>query len=69
MPLPNFRRIYASFRTPEEERRISREAFFKCVGFVAACVIITWMASRERASHPNMSLLKDAVKNSGKIRV
>ncbi|RKP23281.1 hypothetical protein SYNPS1DRAFT_17507 [Syncephalis pseudoplumigaleata] len=49
MPLPNFRRIYASFRTPEEERRISREAFFKCVGFVVACVAITWVASKQRA--------------------
>ncbi|RKP06689.1 hypothetical protein THASP1DRAFT_7216, partial [Thamnocephalis sphaerospora] len=57
MPLPNFRRIYASFRTPEEERRISREAFFKCVGFVVACVAITWLASRQRSPGSTETLL------------
>ncbi|KAJ1975807.1 hypothetical protein H4R34_004204 [Dimargaris verticillata] len=38
MPLPNFRAIYASFRTPEEERRILHRAAVRFGGFVVACI-------------------------------
>ena len=33
---PNFREIYARFRTPEEERRLSNEALIKFGGFILA---------------------------------
>ncbi|GBC42127.2 hypothetical protein RhiirA5_282507 [Rhizophagus irregularis] len=48
MPFPNLRRIFSSFRTPEEERQISRSAFFKFVGFVISCMAITMLANRNR---------------------
>lgn len=46
MGLPNFREIYASFRTPEEETAISRSAFFRFVGFVASCAVIALLAEK-----------------------
>ncbi|RIB27748.1 hypothetical protein C2G38_1694311 [Gigaspora rosea] len=45
---PNLRRIFSSFRTPEEERQISRSAFFKFVGFVISCMAITMLANKNR---------------------
>lgn len=36
--LPDFRRIYQTFRTEEEERDISNSAFFKFCGFIASVV-------------------------------
>ena len=48
MVFPNLRRIFSSFRTPEEERQISREAFFKFVGFVVSCIAITMLSNKNR---------------------
>ncbi|KAJ9061545.1 hypothetical protein DSO57_1001333 [Entomophthora muscae] len=46
MGLPNFREIYASFRTPEEETEMSRSALFKFIGFVASCAVIALLAEK-----------------------
>ncbi|KAJ1991551.1 hypothetical protein H4R33_001309 [Dimargaris cristalligena] len=46
MGLPNFRAIYASFRTPEEERRILQRAFLRLTGFVGICVSMALFASK-----------------------
>ncbi|KAF9094599.1 hypothetical protein BGX29_009443 [Mortierella sp. GBA35] len=49
MALPNLRRIFSSFRTPEEEAQISRSAFFKFSGYVLTCAFITWVAAKQGA--------------------
>ncbi|ORX62641.1 hypothetical protein DM01DRAFT_1330769 [Hesseltinella vesiculosa] len=46
MALPNLWKIYASFRSPEEERQYSRSAFFKFTGYMLSCIVITILASR-----------------------
>jgi hypothetical protein len=46
MALPNLWKIYASFRTPEEEREFSRSAFFKFSGYILSCIAMTVFASR-----------------------
>ncbi|KAI1288874.1 hypothetical protein EDD11_009605, partial [Mortierella claussenii] len=49
MALPNLRRIFSSFRTPEEEAQISRSAFFKFSGYILTCAFITWVAAKQGA--------------------
>ncbi|KAG0234921.1 hypothetical protein BGX31_004430 [Mortierella sp. GBA43] len=49
MALPNLRRIFSSFRTPEEEAQISRSAFFKFSGYILTCAFITWIAAKQGA--------------------
>ncbi|KAF8737955.1 hypothetical protein AX14_012134 [Amanita brunnescens Koide BX004] len=42
------RSIFASSRTPHEERSISRTAFFRFTGFVLSCLAIGLAATRSR---------------------
>ncbi|KIM68851.1 hypothetical protein SCLCIDRAFT_66245, partial [Scleroderma citrinum Foug A] len=42
------RSIFASSRTPYEERSISRVAFFRFAGFLLSCVAISFAAARGR---------------------
>ncbi|KAJ7368488.1 hypothetical protein DFH08DRAFT_831537 [Mycena albidolilacea] len=42
------RSIFASSRTPHEERSISRIAFFRFSGFIVSCLIISLAAARGR---------------------
>ncbi|KAK9475986.1 hypothetical protein V1514DRAFT_286301, partial [Lipomyces japonicus] len=44
--LPNLRKIFASFRTDEEERRYSRKAFFNFFGFLGSCLIFSLLAQQ-----------------------
>ncbi|KAK9368937.1 hypothetical protein V1509DRAFT_639296 [Lipomyces kononenkoae] len=46
MPLPNPRRIFASFRTDEEEREYSRRAFLNFMGFLGSCLIFSFIAQK-----------------------
>ncbi|ODQ79129.1 hypothetical protein BABINDRAFT_37980 [Babjeviella inositovora NRRL Y-12698] len=47
MKFPNIWRIFASFRTEEEERQQSRKAFFNLVGFLATCVVFSFVAQKK----------------------
>ncbi|KIY73176.1 hypothetical protein CYLTODRAFT_255418 [Cylindrobasidium torrendii FP15055 ss-10] len=40
------RSIFASFRTPWEERVMSRVAFFRFSAWVLSCVFISWTARK-----------------------
>ncbi|KAJ7590872.1 hypothetical protein C8J56DRAFT_934102 [Mycena floridula] len=42
------RAIFASSRTPHEERSISRVAFFRFTGFILSCLGISLAAARGR---------------------
>ncbi|KAK6457301.1 uncharacterized protein RJT20DRAFT_93784 [Scheffersomyces xylosifermentans] len=46
MIVASIRRIFASFRTEEEERLYSRKAFFNLLGFLGSCVIFSFVAQR-----------------------
>ncbi|CAD6891498.1 unnamed protein product [Tilletia controversa] len=46
--LPNLRRIFASARTSEQERFVSRQAFFRFVTFLTSCVFIALLSSPRR---------------------
>ncbi|KAK6463555.1 hypothetical protein DFJ63DRAFT_286687 [Scheffersomyces coipomensis] len=46
MIVASIRRIFASFRTEEEERLYSRKAFFNLLGFLGSCVIFSFMAQK-----------------------
>ncbi|KAL7418866.1 hypothetical protein Q5752_006550 [Cryptotrichosporon argae] len=46
MGLPNLRSIFASSRTSEEERELSRATFYKFTAFVASCLAISLLAAR-----------------------
>ncbi|ALO60407.1 hypothetical protein CNB03575 [Cryptococcus deneoformans JEC21] len=46
MALPNLRSIFASSRTSEEERQLSRTTFYKFTAFVGACLVISLLAAR-----------------------
>ncbi|WWD16058.1 hypothetical protein CI109_100483 [Kwoniella shandongensis] len=46
MALPNLRSIFASSRTSEEERQLSRVTFYKFTAFVGACLVISLLAAR-----------------------
>ncbi|KAF5388011.1 hypothetical protein D9615_000546 [Tricholomella constricta] len=51
------RSIFASSRTPHEERSISRIAFFRFAGFLLSCVGISLAASRGRGIKTGAALL------------
>lgn len=55
MALPNLWKIYASFRTPEEERHFSRSAFFKFSGYILSCIVMTILASRSSNTKPKLT--------------
>ncbi|ODV94369.1 hypothetical protein PACTADRAFT_4311 [Pachysolen tannophilus NRRL Y-2460] len=44
--LPNIRRLFASFRTEEEEKIYSRKAFYNFLGFLASCVAFSFVAQQ-----------------------
>ncbi|ODQ62694.1 hypothetical protein WICANDRAFT_66926 [Wickerhamomyces anomalus NRRL Y-366-8] len=46
MKLPSIRRIFASFRTEEEEKIYSRKAFFNLLGFLGSCVLFSFVAQK-----------------------
>ncbi|CAK9784292.1 hypothetical protein CC85DRAFT_68259 [Cutaneotrichosporon oleaginosum] len=46
MALPNLRTIFASARSSEEERQLSRATFYKFSAFVASVLVISLIASR-----------------------
>lgn len=48
MAFPNLRRIFSAARTLEEERAVSRRAFFRFVTFVVSCVSIALLSSPRR---------------------
>ncbi|KAF7301820.1 hypothetical protein MIND_00747800 [Mycena indigotica] len=51
------RAIFASSRTPNEERSISRVAFFRFSGWLLSCLAISLAASRGRAIKGGAALL------------
>ncbi|TFL00513.1 hypothetical protein BDV98DRAFT_509011 [Pterulicium gracile] len=51
------RGIFASSRTPLEERSISRVAFFRFTGFLLSCLGIAWAAARGRGIKNSAALL------------
>ncbi|KAG2181174.1 hypothetical protein INT43_008756 [Umbelopsis isabellina] len=63
MALPNLWKIYASFRTPEEERQYSREAFFKFSGYIISCIVMTALASRGLGARQSAQLISSSVRN------
>ncbi|CDR36835.1 RHTO0S02e07426g1_1 [Rhodotorula toruloides] len=44
MALPNLRNIFASFRSPLEERQMSRSAFYKFLGFILVSTSMSLVA-------------------------
>lgn len=46
MIIASIRRIFASFRTEEEERSYSRSAFFNLLGFLGLCVMFSFVAQK-----------------------
>jgi hypothetical protein len=48
MPLPNLRRIFSSSRTDDQERAVSRQAFFRFCNFLASCAVIALLSSPKR---------------------
>lgn len=51
MIIASIRRIFALFRTEEEERSYSRKAFFNLLGFLGSCVIFSFVAQK-LSRHP-----------------
>ncbi|KAF9453020.1 hypothetical protein P691DRAFT_720469 [Macrolepiota fuliginosa MF-IS2] len=51
------RSIFASSRTPHEERSISRVAFFRFTGFLLSCLAISLAAARGRGIKSSATLL------------
>ncbi|KAF9006582.1 hypothetical protein BDQ17DRAFT_1423445 [Cyathus striatus] len=51
------RSIFASSRTPHEERSISRVAFFRFAGFILSCLGIGLAAARGRGIKSSAALL------------
>ncbi|TFK43733.1 hypothetical protein BDQ12DRAFT_718926 [Crucibulum laeve] len=51
------RSIFASSRTPHEERSISRVAFFRFTGFLLSCLGISLAAARGRGIKSGAALL------------
>ncbi|KAM0792700.1 hypothetical protein ACM66B_002480 [Microbotryomycetes sp. NB124-2] len=48
MALPNLRNIFASFRTPHEERKWSQRAFYHFIGFILVTMGMSLVATRSR---------------------
>ncbi|KIY67958.1 hypothetical protein CYLTODRAFT_490204 [Cylindrobasidium torrendii FP15055 ss-10] len=57
------RGIFASSRSPNEERSISRIAFFRFTGFVLSAMFISWLAARGRGVRGSAALLGGVVLN------
>ncbi|EDR12315.1 uncharacterized protein LACBIDRAFT_311601 [Laccaria bicolor S238N-H82] len=51
------RSIFASSRSPHEERSISRVAFFRFAGFLLSCIAISMVAARNRGIRNSAALL------------
>ncbi|KAI0035677.1 hypothetical protein K488DRAFT_42775 [Vararia minispora EC-137] len=51
------RAIFASSRTPGEERSMSRVAFFRFSGFLLSCLVISLVANRGRSIRGGAALL------------
>jgi len=51
------RSIFASSRSPHEERSISRIAFFRFAGFLLSCIGISFAAARSRGIKGSAALL------------
>ncbi|KJA29868.1 hypothetical protein HYPSUDRAFT_241961 [Hypholoma sublateritium FD-334 SS-4] len=51
------RSIFASSRSPHEERSISRIAFFRFAGFLISCIGISLAAARNRGIKSTAALL------------
>ncbi|KAF9534702.1 hypothetical protein CPB83DRAFT_210752 [Crepidotus variabilis] len=51
------RSIFASSRSPNEERSISRIAFFRFAGWLISCIGISFAAARNRGLKNTASLL------------
>ncbi|EIM88578.1 uncharacterized protein STEHIDRAFT_54256 [Stereum hirsutum FP-91666 SS1] len=51
------RAIFASSRSPREERSLSRVAFFRFTGFVISCLAISLAANRGRGIRSGAALL------------
>ncbi|KIM46392.1 hypothetical protein M413DRAFT_64247 [Hebeloma cylindrosporum] len=51
------RSIFASSRSPHEERSISRIAFFRFAGFLISCIGISFAAARNRSIRNTAALL------------
>lgn len=52
MAIPNFRRIYSQFRSPDEEKSLSNQAVFKFAAFLS---IILVMSIAKRNAFPGAS--------------
>ncbi|KAH8088109.1 hypothetical protein HD553DRAFT_340226 [Filobasidium floriforme] len=48
--LPNLRSIFASARTSDEEKQLSRATFYRFAVFVGSCVFISLLASKSNSS-------------------
>ncbi|KAJ2235570.1 hypothetical protein IWW45_002490 [Coemansia sp. RSA 485] len=53
--LPNFRAIFASFRTDEEERSYRNSAVLKFAGFVTMCAIMSIAATKYKLQLKQLS--------------
>lgn len=51
MIIASIRRIFASFRTEEEEKSYSRSAFFNLLGFLSSCVMFSFVAQKLSKQH------------------
>lgn len=62
MIIASIRRIFASFRTEEEERQYSRTAFFSFLGFLTSCVLFSFVAQKLTPQVNNLNILKIGIK-------
>lgn len=63
MIIASIRRIFASFRTEEEEKAYSRKAFFNLLGFLGSCVIFSFVAQKLSRQPRELSELMRTIKN------
>lgn len=47
MNLPNVWRIFATFRTEEEEREYSRKAFFYLLAFLGSAAVFSFVGGKQ----------------------
>ncbi|KAJ3361579.1 hypothetical protein GGF32_007184 [Allomyces javanicus] len=53
MPFPNFRRLYSSFRSAEQERSIQATSMHRLGIFITLCVVLKVARIALRASAPS----------------
>ena len=58
MAIPNFRKIYSAFRSPEEEKSLSNQAVYKFAGFV---LVVLLMSIAKRNAFPGPAEAVEAV--------